>query len=140
MKRVSLKRTTRKISHDFYFFICLTLILLAIICNIFFYLFDISKRVLNRDTVLGNRYFVNIYIIIVKSKKLNTTWFTKKNGINWGIYLLNIKKCFPICINTPFELIYVTNILSSLIIKSLFSLNHWDNYIYLLSNLFIHII
>ena len=50
------------------------------------YLLDISKRVLNKDTVLGNRYFVNMYTIIVKSRKLNTTWLTKKKGINWGIF------------------------------------------------------
>ena len=44
------------------------------------------KRDLNKDTVLGSMYLVNMYIIIVNNKKLNTTWFTKKKGINWGIY------------------------------------------------------
>ena len=61
--------------------ICLTLTYLIII-----YLLEISKRVLNKDTVLGNIYLVNMYIIIVISKKLNITWFTKKKGINWGIF------------------------------------------------------
>jgi len=54
------------------------------------YLFNISKRVLNKATVLGNKYLVNIYIIIVNNKKLNTTWLTKKKGINWGICFIFI--------------------------------------------------
>ena len=50
-----------------------------------------SKRALNKETTLGSKYLVNMYIIIVKSKKLNITWLTKKNGISWGIlYLLFI--------------------------------------------------
>jgi hypothetical protein len=43
------------------------------------------KRVLNKRTNLGNKYLVNIYIIIVNKAKLNKTWFTKKKGINCGI-------------------------------------------------------
>jgi len=40
------------------------------------------KRALNKRTNLGNKYFVNVYIIIVNNKKLNITWFTKKKGIS----------------------------------------------------------
>lgn len=40
------------------------------------------KRVLNKRTNLGNKYLVNIYIIIVSKAKLNNTWFTKKKGIS----------------------------------------------------------
>jgi hypothetical protein len=43
------------------------------------------KRVLNKRTKRGSKYFVNVYIIIVNNKKLNNTWLTKKNGISWGI-------------------------------------------------------
>jgi len=46
----------------------------------------ICKRVFNKRTNLGNRYFENIYIITVSNKKLNVTWFIKKNGINCGIF------------------------------------------------------
>jgi len=28
-----------------------------------------------------------MYIITISNKKLNVTWFTKKNGINCGIYI-----------------------------------------------------
>jgi hypothetical protein len=43
------------------------------------------KRDLNKRTNLGNMYLENMYIITVKSIKLNVTWFTKKKGINCGI-------------------------------------------------------
>lgn len=43
------------------------------------------KRVLNKRTNLGNKYFENIYIIIVNNTKLNITWLTKKKGISCGI-------------------------------------------------------
>jgi hypothetical protein len=43
------------------------------------------KRVFNKRTNLGNIYLVNIYIINKSKEKLNITWLTKKNGINWGI-------------------------------------------------------
>ena len=43
------------------------------------------KRVLNKRTNLGNKYFENVYIIIVSKTKLNITWLTKKKGINCGI-------------------------------------------------------
>jgi hypothetical protein len=43
------------------------------------------KRVLNKRTNLGNTYLVNIYIMNKSNEKLNITWFTKKNGINWGM-------------------------------------------------------
>ena len=44
------------------------------------------KRVLNIRTNLGNIYFVNMYIMIIRNKKLYTIWFTKKKGINCGIF------------------------------------------------------
>ena len=44
------------------------------------------KRVLKRRTNLGNKYFENVYIIIVNNKKLNITWLTKKKGTSWGIF------------------------------------------------------
>lgn len=40
------------------------------------------KRVLNKRTNLGNRYFENVQIITVNNKKLNITWLTKKKGIS----------------------------------------------------------
>lgn len=43
------------------------------------------KRVLNKRTNLGNKYFVNVYIIIVNKTKLNITWLTKKKGTSCGI-------------------------------------------------------
>ena len=43
------------------------------------------KRVLNKRTNLGNKNLVNVYIIIVRIKKLNVTSFTKKKGISCGI-------------------------------------------------------
>ena len=46
------------------------------------------KRVLNKRTNLGNKYFVNVYIIIVNKTKLNITWLTKKKGISCGIIYL----------------------------------------------------
>lgn len=53
-----------------------------IYCN---YKLFMCKRVLNRRTNRGNKYFVNVYIIIVNNKKLNITWLTKKKGTSWGI-------------------------------------------------------
>ena len=38
-------------------------------------------------TNLGNMNLVNVYINTVNITKVNTTWFTKKNGTNCGIYL-----------------------------------------------------
>jgi hypothetical protein len=38
-------------------------------------------------TNLGNIYLVNTYINTVKTTKVKTTWLTKKNGINCGIYI-----------------------------------------------------
>lgn len=52
-----------------------------------FYILFKCKRALNKRTNLGNIYLVNIYIINNNKEKLNITWLTKKNGINWGIYL-----------------------------------------------------
>jgi hypothetical protein len=54
--------------------------------NLSYILFK-CKRALNKRTNFGNIYLVNIYIINVSKTKLNITWLTKKNGINWGIYL-----------------------------------------------------
>ena len=49
------------------------------------------KRVLNKRTNLGNKYFVNVYIRIVNKTKLKITWLTKKKGISCGIiYLIKI--------------------------------------------------
>ena len=55
--------------------------------NSIFYILFKCKRALNKRTNLGNIYLVNIYIINISKVKLNITWFTKKNGINWGIFL-----------------------------------------------------
>lgn len=51
-----------------------------------YYILFMCKRVLNKRTNLGNKYLVNIYIIIVNKAKLNKTWFTKKKGISCGIF------------------------------------------------------
>ena len=55
----------------------------------FIYKLFICKRALNIRTNLGNKYLVNIYIIVVNKKKLNITWLTKKKGISCGIFLVN---------------------------------------------------
>jgi hypothetical protein len=36
-------------------------------------------------TNLGNTNLVKVYINTVNITKVNITWFTKKNGTNWGI-------------------------------------------------------
>ena len=45
------------------------------------------KRAFNKRTNLGKIYLVNIYNINKSKEKLKIAWFTKKNGINWGINL-----------------------------------------------------
>jgi len=50
--------------------------------NDYNYKLFMCKRVLNKRTNLGNKYFENVYIIIVNNKKLNITWLTKKKGIS----------------------------------------------------------
>jgi hypothetical protein len=56
--------------------------------NLNFYKEFKCKRVFNKRTNLGNIYLVNIYIINKSKEKLNITWFKKKTGTSWGIFLL----------------------------------------------------
>lgn len=39
-------------------------------------------------TNLGNIYLEKAYTNIVNIAKVNTTWFTKKKGINWGMFII----------------------------------------------------
>ncbi len=51
--------------------------------NLLIYIRDIKIR-----TNLGNIYLLNAYINTVNAKNANTTWFTKKNGTNCGIFYI----------------------------------------------------
>lgn len=46
--------------------------------------------------MLGNIYLENTYIINVNNVKVNTTWFTKKNGTNCGINFYSYVNIFLI--------------------------------------------
>ena len=65
--------------------ICNIVVLPIRLYSLIFYKILICKRTFNNLTNLGNIYLVNIYIIKINKEKLNTTWFTKKNGTNCGI-------------------------------------------------------
>ena len=56
----------------------LIIFLIKDLIYLFNYKLFMCKRVLNKRTNLGNKYFVNVYIIIVNKTKLNITWLTKK--------------------------------------------------------------
>lgn len=47
-----------------------------------------KTRVVNKRTNLGNMYLLNTYIKPAIIANANVTWFMKKNGTNWGIYLI----------------------------------------------------
>jgi hypothetical protein len=55
-------------------------------------------------TNLGNMYLVNVYINTVNITKVNTTWFTKKNGTNCGILLFIYKIYVSIDLLVTFDL------------------------------------
>jgi hypothetical protein len=62
-------------------------IIIKLIYNVTYYKVFKWIRAFNKRTNLGKIYLVNIYIINKSKEKLNTTWLTKKNGTNWGMYL-----------------------------------------------------
>ena len=43
---------------------------------------------MNKRTNLGNMYLENTYINMAIIANANVTWFMKKNGTNWGIFLI----------------------------------------------------
>ena len=53
-----------------------------------FYNLLMNTRVANRRTNLGKMYLENTYTNNTKIVNANTTWFTKKNGTNWGMLKL----------------------------------------------------
>ena len=46
----------------------------------------INIREKNKRTNLGKRYLLNIYVKKINNIKAKIIWFTKKKGINCGIY------------------------------------------------------
>ena len=46
------------------------------------------KRAIKTRTNLGNIYLEKAYTNTVNITKVNITWLTKKNGINWGIFII----------------------------------------------------
>lgn len=76
--------------------------------NPFNYNLLINKRVANKRSILGKMYLEKTYIKKTSIVNVNVTWFIKKKGTNWGMYIKKRKVRYKTS-NSLFIIYYLTN-------------------------------